>query len=62
MHDTNVNEINYSLGGILTRQLFPRWLMSITDPSAEQKFEKTCTQFNGFVNSLTLDIHQHLPV
>ena len=48
MHYTDVNEINYCLGGTITRQLFPRWLMPITEPNAEQKFNKKCTQFNGF--------------
>ena len=48
MQDTDANEINYCLGGTITRQLFPRWLMPIKDPNAEQKFEKRCTEFNAF--------------
>ena len=44
MHCTDVNEINYCLGGTI----FPRWLMSITDPNADQKFHKKCTTLNGF--------------
>ena len=51
MHYTDVNEINYCMGGSITRQLFPRWLMPITDPNAEQKYEKKCPQFNGFESS-----------
>ena len=40
MQDTDANEINYCLGGNITRQLFPRWLMPITDPNAEQKLRR----------------------
>ena len=47
MHYTDADEINYCLGGTITRQLFPRLLMPITDPNAEQEFKKKCTQFNG---------------
>ena len=36
MHCTDVDEINYCLGGTITRLILPRWLMSITDPNADQ--------------------------
>ena len=48
MHYTDANEINYCLGGTITTQLFPRWLMPITNPNADQKFDKKCTASNGF--------------
>ena len=48
MHYTDANDINYCLGGTITRQLFHRWLMPITENDAEQKIHKKCTQFNGF--------------
>ena len=48
LHSTGANEINYCLGGTITRQLFPRWLMPIADRNAEQKFKKKCTESNGF--------------
>ena len=40
MHYTDANDINYCLGGTLRRQLFPIWLTPITDPNADQKFDK----------------------
>ena len=48
MHYTDANEINYCHGGTIIRQLFPRWLIPITNPNADQKFDKKCTTFNGF--------------
>ena len=48
IHYTDANEINYCLGRTITRQLFPRWLMLITTPNADQEFDKKCTTFNGF--------------
>ena len=44
MHYTDANEINYYLGVTITRQLFPRLLMPITDPNADhQKFDQLLT-------------------
>ena len=48
IQDTDSNEINYCLGGTISRQLFTRWPLPITDPNAEQDFEKKCTKFSGF--------------
>ena len=48
IHYTDANEINDCPGGTLTKQLFPRWLMPITDPNVNQEFDKKCTTFNGF--------------
>ena len=48
MHYNDANDISYCLGGTVTRQLFPRWLMPISNRNVDKKFEKSCMTFDGF--------------
>ena len=36
MHYSNANDINYCLGGTVTRQLFPRMPMPISEPKSKK--------------------------
>ena len=48
MHYNDANGINYCLGGTVARQLFPRMLMPISNPNANQNNLKMCRTFDRF--------------
>ena len=47
-YSTHTRDINYHLGGNVTRQQLECMLMPIRGPKKQEKYDKLCKQFQGF--------------